>query len=70
MYRFDNSTESVYVLDKNRHAYEYIGTYIAYGITARMTERRKCRKVEEAILSKLNVEFSSKTSPNDSGSIF
>lgn len=47
-YRFDNAYEKVYRYSKENHAYIYIGSYIAYGITKKMSYKQAVKKVEQS----------------------
>jgi hypothetical protein len=49
-YRFDNAYQKVYEYDSDQKAYLFIGTYVAFGITSRMSEKKKTQIVEEYML--------------------
>jgi len=44
-YRFDDSTGKVYKFSDGHRCYVYIGSYLAYGINPRMSDKAKERKV-------------------------
>ena len=45
-YRFDDAYEKVYEYNEDAQAYVFCGSYIAYGITAQMSEEEQLRIVE------------------------
>ena len=47
-YRFDDAYGKVYEYNGSAKAYLFIGSYFAFGITAKMSDAEKERIVEEA----------------------
>jgi len=45
-YRFDDAYSKVYEYDEECNAYIFVGSYIAYGINAKMSEEEKTHIVE------------------------
>jgi len=45
-YRFDDAYEKVYEYDVDSNAYIFTGSYLAYGITAKMSDEQKTQIVE------------------------
>ena len=46
-YRFDDAYGKVYEYDEGACAYIYIGSYLAFGITAKMSEKKQISKVQK-----------------------
>ena len=45
-YRFDDAYSAVYEYDGDSNAYIYIGSYLAYGLDASMTEEKMIEAME------------------------
>ena len=46
-YRFDSGLGQIHEYDKAQRAYIFLGTYTQYGISARMSDKKKIEKIEK-----------------------
>ena len=47
-YRFDDAYGKVYEYDEDAKAYFFVGSYLAFGITKRMSEDEMIRRVDDS----------------------
>jgi hypothetical protein len=45
-YRFDDAYQKVYEYDPGQKAYLFVGTYLVFGITSKMSHKKKVSRVE------------------------
>lgn len=46
-YRIDDVYEKVYEYDEDQNAYVFIGSFLSFGITKKMSTKKKIEKIED-----------------------